>query len=172
MMLRGWDAQTGWPNGPSRVSYTLTRGDHLGWNTTHHQKRGLLILKHLLHNAAAMWWKERERTIQRCPQAKPIEMAKVTSPAHPSVRTFLGSTDWETLDILEQVYQEEYVLAPSELPRRQQAEYMMDLWQELSQHIARAGLREGLAPARPTSLGWRCSHSCSFLWTQFPLVWA
>ena len=43
-------------------------------------------------------------------------MAEVMAPAHPSVRTFLGSTNQEILDLAEQVYQREYVLAPSELP--------------------------------------------------------
>ena len=126
------------------------RRDYSGWSINYHQERGLFLLEGLLHNIAAMQQKERERITQRCPQAQPIEMAKVTAPAHPSVRTLLGSIDREILDIMEQVYGE-YVLAPSELPCQQQEKYMTELQQELIQHMARVGLREELAPARPIS---------------------
>ena len=77
------------------------RRDHLGWSTAHHQEWGLFLLDHLLHNTAAIWQKERERTTQSCPQAQPIEMAEVTAPTCPSVRILLVSTDREILDLPE-----------------------------------------------------------------------
>ena len=144
------------------------RRDHPGWSTTHCQEWGLFLLECLLHNSATMWQKERERTTQRYPKAQPSELAKEMAYAHPSVRMLLGSTDREILDLAEQVYQGEYGLAPSELPCLQWEECMMELRQELSQHMTRVGLREGLAPARPTSHSQRCSHCCLSSQTQSP----
>ena len=104
----------------------------------------------------------------KVPRAQPIETAKVMALAHPSVMTLLESTDWEVLDIVEQVYHREYVLALNELPCQQQEEYMMKLQQELNWHMARVGLMEGPVPARPTSQGHRGFCSCSSSQTQSP----
>ena len=87
-----------------------------------------------------------------------------------TVRTLLGSTDQEVLDITEQVYWGEYVLAPSKLPCLQQEECMMELQQQLSQCMVRVSLREGLASAGPTSQGQRCSYGHLSLWTWSPLA--
>ena len=45
--------------------------------------------------------------------------------AHLSIRTLLGSTDQEILDVTEQVYQGECMLVPSELPCPE--DYMAEL---------------------------------------------
>ena len=70
------------------------------------------------------------------------------APLHPSARMLLGSTDGDT-GPGRTGYWGEYKLAPSELPCQQQEEHMMELGQELSQHMNRVGLREGPSPARP-----------------------
>ena len=46
------------------------RREHLGWRTAHCQEWGFFLLKCLLHNAAAMWRREWERTTRRHPQAQ------------------------------------------------------------------------------------------------------
>ena len=46
---------------------------------------------------------ERRRGPPRHPQAQLSESAKETAPPHPSVRMLLGSTDRESLDLVEQV---------------------------------------------------------------------
>ena len=43
-------------------------------------------------------------------------MAKEMAPEHSSIRTLLGSTDEESLGVVEQVYWGEYVLAPVNAP--------------------------------------------------------
>ena len=75
------------------------RREHLGWNTAQCQEWGLFLLEHLFHNIAIMRWKEHERLSQRCSQAKQSEMAEVTAPEHPSVRTLLGSYDTTILKV-------------------------------------------------------------------------
>ena len=106
------------PSG-STVPGQAWRG-HPCWSTTHHQEWGLFLLEHLLHNVAAMSRKEWERTTRKHPDAQQIEMAEVMALAYPSIRTLLGSTNQEILDINEQVFWGEYVLAPNELPHWQQ----------------------------------------------------
>ena len=78
---------------------------------------------------------------QKAPQAQPIEMVEAMALTHPSIRTLLGSTNWEIPDIAEQMYQGEYVLASSELPFWWQEEYMTEQHQELSQCMARVAPR-------------------------------
>ena len=149
MTFRGWDAWKGDWMGPLwSVIPWWAKERSPGWSTAHQHEWGLFLLECLLHNTAAMWQKERERTTQRHPQAQPIEMAEVMVPAHSSVRTPLGSTDWEVLDIVEHVYQWSMWWPQVNSPWWQE-EYMMELWQQLSWSMARVHLREGLAPARP-----------------------
>ena len=45
-------------------------------------------------------------------------MAKEMAPENPSVRTVLGSTDKEIIDVVEWVYGGQYELAPGVLPHR------------------------------------------------------
>ena len=85
-------------------------------------------------------------------------------------QTILGSTDAEILKITEQVYQGECVVAPSVLPCWWQEECIKELYQELAQHMARAGLQSWPRPARPTSPGRRCSHGHSTSWSWSPLA--
>ena len=56
------------------------------------------------------------KTYEKITHAQQIKMAEVMAIAHLFIRTLLGSTDQEILDIAEQVYWGEYTLAPSELP--------------------------------------------------------
>ena len=85
-----------------------------------------------------------------------------TGPCTPLCKEY---TDREILDLAEQVNWGEYILAPSELPCQQQEECMMELRQELCQHMTRVGLRKGLATTTPPFCSWR--HSCGHwsLWT-------
>ena len=62
------------------------------------------------------------------------------APEHPSVRTLLGSTDQEILDVAEHVYQGQYKVALSMLPRRLQDQFMAKLHEELSKQLVRANL--------------------------------
>ena len=135
------------------------RREHPGWNTAWFQEWGLFLLEHLLHIAAAMRWKEHEILSQRCSQAKWPEMAEVTAPEHPSIRTLLGFEDATIMKVTKQVYLGEYVLAPSMLPCQWQEECIIELCIELAWCMARAGLWSEPGPARPTLWSRRCSHN-------------
>ena len=56
----------------SQLYLDKVRREHPGWSTTCHQEWGLFLLEHLLHKAAAMWQKEREKITQRHPQSQTI----------------------------------------------------------------------------------------------------
>ena len=139
----------------SQLYHSQLRREHPGWNTSWCQEWGLFQLEYLLHNAASM----RRKDCQRHFQALQAETAKVTAPGHPSVRTLLGTTDIEILKVVVQVYQVEYMMAPSELPCQQQQECIKELHLELALCVARAGLQSRPGPARPTSQSRGCSHS-------------
>ena len=80
------------------------RREHPGGNTAQCQEWGLFLLECLLHNAAAMRWKEHKRLSWKHSQAKWPEMSKVTAPEHPSIRTPLGSNNVTILKVTKQVY--------------------------------------------------------------------
>ena len=72
---------------------------------------------------------------------------------HPSVRSLLGSTDQEILDVVEWVYRGQYEVAPSILPHRCQDQFMAKLHEEWGQHLVRAGLWSGTGKAQSLSRG-------------------
>ena len=67
-----------------------------------------------------------------------------------------------------EAYRQEHAVAPSVLPCRLQDKCMMELCQELARYMARAGLQSKTRSARPSSKGWRCSHSHSILQACYP----
>ena len=67
-------------------------------------------------------------------------MAKEMASDHPSVKTLIGSTDLEILDVAEHVYRGQYEVALSMLPQRLQDQFMAELYEELSKHMVKAGL--------------------------------
>ena len=93
------------------------RREHMAWNITHNQEWVLYLLKNLLHNAAAMQQKERERTNWRYPPSSTKWASWSNSPCTPTCQDASRSTEQEVLDITEQVYmQGEYVLTPQWTP--------------------------------------------------------
>ena len=80
-------------------------------------------------------------------------MAKETAPEHPSVRTLLGSTDQEILDVAEHICRGQYEVAPSVLPQRLQDQFMAELYEELSKCLVRASLQSAIATAQSLSRG-------------------
>ena len=98
-----------------------------GWNTVQCKGWGLFLPEHLLYNTA---------------YKLQVKTAKMMVPEHPSFWTLLGSTNAEVLEVTEQVYQGEYVMAPSVLPCCWQEECIKKLFLELAQSTARAGLQQ------------------------------
>ena len=88
-------------------------------------------------------------------------MAKETAPEHLSVRTLLGSTDKEILDVAEQVYRRKYEVVPSILPCRHQDQFMAQLHKELGQHLVRARIHGMTGTARSLSRERRHSQAHS-----------
>ena len=140
------------------------RRKHPDWASTHKQEWGLSLLECLLLNVASMQKKECWRHSQR----SQAEETEETNPEHPSMRTLIGATDDAIIQMAEQVYQEKWALAPSMLSHHQHDDCMRELWQELSQHIARASL-QGTSSLRRPSRSRRHSWGCSALQTCSPL---
>ena len=84
-------------------------------------------------------------------------------PLHLSMRTLLGSTDQEILDVAEHIYGDQYEMAPNMLPKRLQDQFMAKLHEELSICLVRAGLQSALVTAQSLPWGRSCSwaHSSS-----------
>ena len=78
-------------------------------------------------------------------------MAKERALEDPSVRTLLGSTDWEILNVAEQVYRGQYEVVPSVLLHRHQDQFMAKLHEELGQCLVRAGLWSVMGAAQSLS---------------------
>ena len=89
---------------------------------------------------------------------------------HPSLRTLLGSTDQEILDVAEQVYKGLYEVAPSILPCRQQDQFMAELHGELGQCLVRAGLQGVTGTAQSLSRERRHLWACSSSQARSPSV--
>ena len=81
---------------------------------------------------------------------------KKTASEHPSVRTLLGSTDQEILDVAGCVSQGQYKVAPSVVPRRLKDQFMAELHKELSKWLVRAILQSAMATAWSLSREKRC----------------
>ena len=107
-----------------------------GWNTTCRQKWSLFLLEWMFHNAAAMQHKEH----QRCSQGLPLEPTK-TALEHPSVWTLVGSRDSNPLQVVEQIYEGKYMVAPCMFNHAQQEDFMKELPRDLSRCMTRAGLQ-------------------------------
>ena len=90
-------------------------------------------------------------------------MAKEIALEHLSLRTLLGSTDQEILDVTEQVYRGQYQVAPSILPHRCLDQFLAELHKELGQCLVRARLGSVMGTAQILSRGRRHSwaHSSS-----------
>ena len=119
------------------------RREHPGWTTTHKQEWGLFLLECLLHNVTSMQKKEH----WRCSQRSQAGETKETASEHPSMRTLIEVTDDAIIQVAEQVYQREWTLAPSMLSHHQHDNCMRELWQDLSKHMAMAGL-QGMPSSR------------------------
>ena len=89
------------------------------------------------------------------PMCNRTDMAEEMAPAHPSVRTYLGSTDQEILDIVEWVYRRQYEVVPSVLPCRFQDQSMAKLHEEIDKHLVWASLQSAMATALSLSRGRR-----------------
>ena len=92
------------------------------------------------------------------------------APRNPLVRTFLGSTDQEILEVAAQVYRGQYEVAPSILHCRHQDQFMAKLYEELSKHLVRVGLCGATGTAWSLSRGRRHSQTHSPSQTRSPLV--
>ena len=68
------------------------RRDHLSCSTSHCQEWGLFLLEHLLHNAANMQWKDRERTTKNAPK-----LSQVSQPKKWPLHTSLSGHFWGQL---------------------------------------------------------------------------
>ena len=91
-------------------------------NTTYRQEWSLFLLEWMFHNTAAMQCKEH----QRCTWGLPLEPTETAS-EHPSVWTLIGSWNTNLLQVMEQIYKGEYVLAPSMFTHAQQEDFMKEL---------------------------------------------
>ena len=83
-------------------------------------RMGLFLLERFFHNTTAMQRKEWQQTLWRHSHPQQTDMAEEIVPDHPSVRTLLGSTDHEILDVAEHVHWGQYEVAPSTLPCKAQ----------------------------------------------------
>ena len=126
-------------------------------------RMGPVLVGAHVHNTATMQRKEHQR-YSGGSQLETTDMA----PKHPSMQTLLGSPDSAILEIAEQVYRGEWVVALSILPHRQQDDCMRELCQELTRHTTRAGLQRKTGPARPSLRSQRHSNGHSTSWTQSP----
>ena len=96
----------------------------------------------MFHNTAVMQCKEH----QRCSQGLSLEPTE-TAPEDPSVQTLIGYQDSKLLQVMEQIYKGEYVIAPSVFTCVQHDDFMRELQWELSGHMTRAGLWSKRGPA-------------------------
>ena len=97
-------------------------------------------------------------------------MAEETAPEHPSVRTLLGSTDQEILDVMEQVYRGQYEVVSSIQFCRHQDQFMGKLHEEQGQHMVRAGLCGVMVTAHFLSRGRRHPQAHSSSQARLPLA--
>ena len=138
----------------SQIFLNELKREHWSWATVHRQEWGLFLLEYLLHNANSMRKKEHQKYSRR-PQAEETEEV---APEHPSVRALLGAI----IQVAEQVYQGEWTLALSMLSYQQHNECMRELLQELSRHMASAGLWVTPNLMRPSrSRRWSWGYSAS-----------
>ena len=146
----------------NQIFLNKLRREHPGWTTSHRQEWGLFLLQHLLHYAASMKKKE----CWGCSQRSQDEETEEVAPEHPSMRALLDATDDDIIQVVEQVYQGEWTLAPNVLSHHQHKDCMRKLWWGLNRCMARAGLQEAqgtqdtLSSMR-TSRSRRCSWGCS-----------
>ena len=87
------------------------------------------------------------------PHQQQTNTAKAVAPGHPSVRTLLGSTNQEILDVVEWVYRRQYKVVPRILPHRLQDQFMVKLHEELGQCLVRTSLQSVTATALSLSEG-------------------
>ena len=81
-----------------------------------------------------------------------------TAPEHPSVQTLLRSWDSDLLQVMEQIYKGEYVVAPSVFTHAQQEDFMRELHWGLFRCMTRAGLWSERWAAELLSSSWRHSQ--------------
>ena len=103
-----------------------------------HQDRGLFLLECLFHNVVAMRKREMQQHLQRCPHSHQSIMTKEMAPTHLSMRSLLGSTNDEILEVAEEVYHGQYGVVPSILPHQHQDHFMAELHEELGQCLIKA----------------------------------
>ena len=140
------------------------RKEHPGQRLIQQQEWGLFLLEHLFHNATAIRKRKQQWHAWRCQHFLQTAMAEEMAPEHPSIRSLLGSTDDEILEIAEQVYWGQYEAVSSILPHWHQEQFMAELYEELGQNLTRAGLWEATRTGRSPSRGRRCS--CAYSLSQ------
>ena len=138
------------------------------WSVAHHQEQTLFLVEWMFHVVAAMRRREIQCHMRSCPHSHQSMMAKETAPFHPSVKSLLELTEDEILGTAEEVYHGWYEVLSSILPQWHQDELMVELHEELGQHLTRAGLQDIMA--RSLSKGRRHSHAGSLSWAPSPSV--
>ena len=98
-----------------------------------------------------------------------VEEPKETAPEHHSVRILIATTDDAIIQVAKEVYWGEWTLAPSMLSCHQDNDCMRELGQDLSKHMARAGLQCATS-LRRSSRSRRCSQGHSAFWTCLPFA--
>ena len=126
--------------------------EHQEWNNACRHEWSLFILEQMFCNTAAMQHKEH----QRHSQGFLLEPTK-TAPEHPSVQTLIESWDTNLLQVMEQIYKDKYMVAPSMFTHAQQEDFMKELQWELSRCMTRADLWSERGPAELLSRSQRCS---------------
>ena len=137
----------------SQLFLDKMKKEHPGWNTACRQEWNLFLLEWMFHNATTMWPKVHQRCYHRFPLWEP----SVTAIEHPSMQTLVGSRNADFLQVAEQIYKGEYMVAPSMFSHTQQEDLMKDLCRELSGHLTQTGLQGDRVPAELPSRSWRCS---------------
>ena len=88
-------------------------------------------------------------TCVKMPHSHQTAMTEETAPEQPSVRSLLGSTDEEILEIAVQMYQGQYEAVPSILPCQYKEPFLAELHKDLGWYLRRAGLKKPQEHAGP-----------------------
>ena len=107
--------------------------------------------------------RELQQHRQRCLHSHQTATAEEMAPVHPTVRSLLGFTNGEILEVAKDVYSRWYQVAPSIPPFQCQDQLMGDLNREVGWQMMRAGLHDAAG-------GRACSQACSWSQAQSPLV--
>ena len=144
------------------------RRKHPVWKTIWHQEWAIFLLESLFHNVTEMQRKEWQWQSERCPHPQQTNVAEEMAPEHPSVRTLLGSTKQEILDVVEWVHRGQYEVAPSVIPCMLQNQFIINLHEKLGKCLVRAGLKSVMTTAWSLSIGRRHLWACSSSWSRSP----